>query len=87
MPTNPEALSASGNHEVAQLLTESPEATLGNVVVMSADTRLNVLGDWLYLPPWVPFGDAFSLGDLALMIGVAWLIQRAMIGRYSNPIN
>ncbi|MEX2444689.1 MAG: DUF5317 domain-containing protein [Alkalispirochaeta sp.] len=85
MPTNPDALSASGNQEVAERLAQSREATLGNVVVMSADTRLNVLGDWLYLPQWIPFGDAFSLGDVALMVGVAWLIQRAMVSKHVQP--
>tara|TARA_B100000614_G_scaffold8871_1_gene8043 strand:- start:742 stop:1320 length:579 start_codon:yes stop_codon:yes gene_type:complete len=78
MPTDPHALAASGNPAVAEALTATPGATSGNVIAMGPNTRLDFLGDWLYLPPWVPFGDSFSPGDLVLMLGVAWLLQHAM---------
>jgi hypothetical protein len=79
MPTDLRALERSGNAEVVELLASSPEATVANVVAMGPHTRLDFLGDWLYLPPWVPLGDAFSIGDAVLFVGVVWLIQRAMV--------
>lgn len=79
MPTNLHALERSGHADVAEYLASTPGATTANVVAMGPQTSLNLLGDWLYLPAWVPFGDAFSIGDAVLMVGVAWLIQRAMV--------
>ncbi len=81
MPSNLDALAASGYPETAELLARSDGGNIRNIIAMGPDTRLNFLGDWLYLPPWVPFGVSFSPGDLILMIGVFWLIQHAMVVR------
>lgn len=80
MPTSLDALRASGRSSVVEQLLSSSGGSYGNVVVMSETTRLNFLGDWLSVPPWIPLGGGFSPGDLVLMIGVAWLIQSAMAG-------
>jgi Kef-type K+ transport system membrane component KefB len=79
MPTSLRALERSGNADVAEYLASTPDASTANVIAMGPQTTLDVLGDWLYLPAWVPFGDAFSIGDAVLMVGVAWLIQHAMV--------
>lgn len=79
MPSKLSALAASGNVEAATHLAENPGRTVGNVVAMGPDTRLNILGDRMYLPQWVPFGASFSIGDAVLAIGMLWLIQRAMV--------
>jgi len=76
MPASATALARAGYVEVAERLASG--STHGNVLLMSEGTRLNILGDWLYLPSWVPFATAFSIGDLLIMIGVAWLIVRGM---------
>lgn len=81
MPTSLRALERSGNADVAEYLASTSGAATANVVAMGPHTSLNLLGDWLYLPAWVPFGNAFSIGDAVLMVGVAWLIQRAMVGK------
>jgi hypothetical protein len=76
MPASATALARAGLLETADRLTTS--GAHGNVLLMSGGTRLNVLGDWLYLPGWIPFATAFSIGDVLIMIGVAWLIVRGM---------
>lgn len=55
-------------------------------VLMSDDTSLKFLGDWLFVPPWVPLSNAFSLGDLMLMIGIIWLIQDGMRKSMFPPV-
>jgi hypothetical protein len=78
MPASATALAAAGYVDVAEKLTSG--STHGNVLLMSEATRLNGLGDWLYLPSWVPFSTAFSVGDVLILIGIAWLIVRGMRG-------
>lgn len=78
MPASLDALRAAGRHETAAALLASADHTYANVVLMSEGTRLNALGDWLFLPAWLPLANAFSPGDALLMLGVAWLIQAGM---------
>ena len=50
---------------------------VGQYVVMSADTRLNWLADWIGVPG--PLGGAYSPGDVVIAVGialVAWLATR-----------
>jgi hypothetical protein len=76
MPASATALARAGLVETADRLTTS--GAHGNVLLMGEGTRLNVLGDWLYFPAAVPFATAFSVGDVVIMIGIAWLIVRGM---------
>ena len=70
------ALERAGAQGLADRL--SIDGVYGNVVLMSEATRLNALGDVLYLPGTHPFAAAFSLGDLLLAVGLIWLIARGM---------
>jgi hypothetical protein len=79
MPASATALARAGYTEAAERLLS--EGSYGNVLLMSDSSRLNILGDWLYLPSWVPFSTAFSLGDVIIMLGIAWLIVRGMRAR------
>ena len=81
MPSSLIALERSGAQEVAMHLSES--GVYGNVIVMSSETRLNILGDFLYLPGSQPFASAFSIGDLLLALGLIWLIAQGMSRRAS----
>jgi len=76
MPASTTALQRAGLGYTADRLQEGE--ILANVIRMSPSTRLNVLGDWLYLPSWIPFATAFSIGDVLIMVGLAWLIARGM---------
>ncbi len=76
MPASVEALRGAGSQKVAERLLE--QTIFGNVVLMSEQTRLNFLGDIFYLPSWVPFASAFSLGDLMLALGLVLLLQAKM---------
>lgn len=77
MPASAEALRRAGFSSVAQALEAGTRQ--GNTVLMSAKTRLNFLGDWLFLPAWVPLSSAFSLGDVLLGIGAAAFLTRRMV--------
>lgn len=79
MPASAEALRQAGLHEVAAALEQGLRQ--GNTVLMGAGTRLNFLGDFLYLPGWVPLASAFSLGDVVLGLGLAVLVARRMVRR------
>ena len=76
MPASVTALERAGLLRAASGLLEGE--TPANVMLMSSSTRLNVLGDWLYLPESVPFATAFSIGDVLIMVGLGWLIARGM---------
>lgn len=77
MPASAEALRRAGFSSVAQALEAGTRQ--GNTVLMSAKTRLNFLGDWLFLPAWVPLSSAFSLGDVLLGIGAAAFLTRRLV--------
>lgn len=76
MPADAEALRRAGMPELATQLQQ--EKRVGNVVLMGKGTHLNWLGDWLYLPGWVPLATAFSPGDLAIGLGLAAFFPYAM---------
>ena len=76
MPASVTALQRAGLEGVAERLLSGE--TVANVMLMSPSTRLNALGDWLYLPKAIPFSTAFSIGDVLIMIGLAWLVAWGM---------
>lgn len=74
MPASIDALRAAGRSAtVEKLLTDGVS---GNVILMSEQTKLNFLGDIFWLPSWVPFANAFSMGDLLLGVGAVWLLAK-----------
>ncbi|MFN3346864.1 MAG: DUF5317 domain-containing protein [Candidatus Bipolaricaulaceae bacterium] len=77
MPASGEALRRAGQEALAQALEAGVRT--GNTVLMGANTRLNFLGDWLYLPAWVPLSSAFSVGDVILGLGAAAFLSRRMV--------
>ena len=68
MPASPEAISA-----IDPLGSEG----FSNSVVM-ADPALRPLTDIFALPPWVPFTNVFSIGDVLIWIGLVVVIASAM---------
>ncbi|MEA3239027.1 MAG: DUF5317 domain-containing protein [Candidatus Bipolaricaulota bacterium] len=76
MPSSTHALICAGQPEIAQKL--AAESMRGNIVLMSEKTKLNFLGDWLYLPHGVPLATAFSVGDLTIAVGLVILIVWGM---------
>lgn len=68
MPADPGALAAAGL-----------EATTGpSNSIVTATPALAPLTDIFALPPWVPFTNIFSVGDVVLGLGVAITIALAM---------
>jgi hypothetical protein len=47
-----------------------------NNVLATAHTHLGFLGDVLPLPAAVPFANAFSVGDLLLLLGATFFVYR-----------
>jgi hypothetical protein len=76
MPASANALQQAGLVEASARLLQ--DGTYANVVLMSAETRWNVLGDWLFLPAWIPLSTAFSIGDVLIMLALGWLIVKGM---------
>jgi len=76
MPSSAEALSRAGSADVAELLTE--QGTYGNVRLMGDGTRLNLLGDLLFLPRGVPLAAAFSVGDVVMALGLGGVVWWGM---------
>ena len=77
MPASVKALRYAGLDQVAAVLEQGLHH--GNTVLMSAQTKLNFLGDWLALPKGIPLTTAFSIGDLALGLGVILFLARRMV--------
>ncbi|MFQ6090270.1 MAG: DUF5317 domain-containing protein [Candidatus Bipolaricaulia bacterium] len=68
MPASASALRRAGLERVAAILEQG--LPHGNTVLLSATTKLNLLGDILYVPSAVPLANAFSIGDLLLALGI-----------------
>lgn len=79
MPASMESLANAGRKEIVSNLLE--QGTYENVIAMNESTRLDFLGDWLYLPNWIPLSNAFSLGDLFVMIGLVLFFGIGMVTR------
>ncbi len=77
MPASATALQQAGLAHIAERLLEGD--VVANVTLMSALTRVNALGDWLYLPSWIPFSTALSIGDVLIAVGLVWLLVRGMV--------
>lgn len=78
MPVSLDALVQAGQANTASHLAVA--GVYANVIPMGADTRLNALGDILAMPDWVPLARVFSLGDIVIAVGIAWLIAKGMMG-------
>ncbi|MCK5584681.1 DUF5317 domain-containing protein [Candidatus Bipolaricaulota bacterium] len=76
MPASTNALQKAGLLDLADQLMQ--DGVYANLILMSSNTRLNFLGDILYLPKWIPFSAAFSIGDLLILLALIWLIVKGM---------
>lgn len=76
MPASVSALQNAGLPFLAERLMH--EGVYSNLILMSTSTRLNLLGDLLYVPKWIPFSSAFSIGDLLILLGLIWLVVKGM---------
>lgn len=76
MPASLNSLRRAGLEATAELLARGE--SYGNVIAMGPLTRLNGLGDWIALPPGLPFSTAISIGDIVIMLGLVWFLVRGM---------
>ena len=68
MPANPAALAAVGK-DVGTAYSNS---------AVPAQPALAPLSDIFALPAWLPWANIFSIGDVLIGVGVAWVIVAAM---------
>ena len=71
MPADPGALALAGLDQTGAVHLNS---------VANADPTLKLLTDVFAIPAGAPFATVFSLGDVILAIGIAWVIAAAMRG-------
>jgi len=76
MPASVSALRKAGLPILVEVLAS--EGSYSNLILMSPETRLNFLGDFLYVPQWIPFSSAFSIGDILIILALVWLIAKGM---------
>lgn len=79
MPASISALNKAGKHLVAKNLSEF--GVYGNLIDIGRKTNLELLGDRLYLPDWLPLSNAFSVGDALIGLGVIMLLADKMVER------
>lgn len=88
MPVSPETLAAAGRTEAWKIGDGSPGTHVArskDVILRAEDTWLEPLAD-RYVTPF-PVGSTtviFSLGDVALLGGLSWLVVGTMTGRPRN---
>jgi uncharacterized protein DUF5317 len=75
MPADPAALAAFG---------DGFPTTYSNSAVL-ADPMLRPLTDIFALPVWLPFANVFSVGDVLIGVGVAFVIIAAMRRAAASP--
>jgi Family of unknown function (DUF5317) len=63
MPASPRALEQSGRAAASGFANSAP----------LTHAHLTFLGDIIATPRWLPFANVFSIGDITLVIGRAWL--------------
>jgi hypothetical protein len=90
MPQSAEArmTTRGGREAITQSNTNDDEPRLRNVVVMTAETRLNVVADVIPEPPWLPSTNVISIGDVLLGSGLAcwaFLVTAASPRRALRP--
>jgi hypothetical protein len=86
MPQSADARQASRGATIA--VVQSAEPQLRNIVVMTDDTPLSLLGDVIAEPRWFPNANVVSIGDLLLGLGLAWwaFLTTASIARKPRPL-
>ena len=68
MPASQAALRASGWHTSTEHFNNSAPLS---------SPRLPLLGDIFATPPWLPGHTVFSIGDIAIWLGIAWFLWRS----------
>ncbi len=78
MPISPETLerlypgAPAGQWQMGQQVGSSK-----NVMLTVAETRLEFLADRFFLPSWMSYSVAYSLGDVLIAAGVFWFLWQA----------
>ena len=77
MPASPAALEASG--------WQAEPGHFANSAALS-DPELRLLGDIFATPDWLPVDSVFSIGDVLIVVGFAWLAHRTTRGHAAAPV-
>ena len=81
MPVTSEALSQSGHLDMVYMHDDRAFVLGSKDIVLPQDqTRLLMLSDVVKMPDWMYVPATFSIGDIFIMIGAAWLPYRTIRG-------
>lgn len=75
MPVSPDALRVAGRYVE---ITDTDPTISKHVLASDSTVRLWVLTDIIGIPKQVPFASVWSIGDIALTLGVSLLCYRTM---------
>ena len=86
--SNPAAIAANGGYmpagAAAMAALGKTDPTLYSNSAVVAHPMLELLTDIFALPPWVPFANIFSVGDVLIGLGVIVVIAASMRGGQST---
>lgn len=80
MPASQEALLQAGFVNRAMM---TGDQHYNNTILIDANTRLPFLADVMAIPAALPLSNVFSVGDVLLATGTAWLLQRVMVAPHA----
>jgi hypothetical protein len=72
LPAAASALESSGH--------QGPPGQFANSAVLP-DAKLAIFGDVFATPSWLPGNNVFSIGDVLIWVGLAWLLWRTCRSR------
>ncbi len=72
MPASEDALRTAGRSPTEEGFTNSE---------VLADPKLELLGDVIPMPSWMPLANVFSIGDVLIAIGIFWCVHAICRGR------
>ena len=86
MPTLPENLKNTPITKYAEVISQV--RAVGNSSAVTGQALLPWLGDIFYIPAWVPFSEALSIGDILIGIGIFTylLINMRFSGKSKKPV-
>ena len=84
MPVPPENLVKAGMLHEAEML--QARGHFSNLTVLTEETRFPFLADIFVIPPYLPFRNVFSIGDVIIGIGAFILVLRAMQGKSGETL-
>ncbi len=79
MPINPQTASRLTGNDVLGVMSLGSRFGQKDILLLSQNTHFEFLADRFFLPDWIPYKVAFSLGDVLVSLGIFWLLAHPSI--------